>query len=186
MYASLLSQRRSKRYLTRVTLVFGARYEVEVTKDDDFWRGRALNPQASSFLALDVSTDAVLSSLTMIRDIPLSLAVRMKYGLGLSAAPGDDSIVTWAVNAVYTAKEARRKGMSAALLKASLEHTARISKEGKKDSVVTVQTLSGNDVAKRMYEKAGFEVVQHIAGDKDHCLLALLQPFDAAESNGDV
>lgn len=118
----------------------------------------------------------------MIRGIKLSPVVRMAYDLGLSGADGDDdSVLTWAVNGVYTAKEARRKGMSAALLKASLEYTARVSREEKKDSVVIVQTLNGNGVAKGMYEKAGFETMHE--EDDDHCLLALFQPFAAAEGN---
>lgn len=138
--------------------VFGSNYASEVSMPDDFWRNRVRNPSARTFVAVRLESEAVLSSVTLIQNIPVPPGLKVRLGIEATEVE-NELLLHWAVNAVYTGQESRRKGIGREVMGYALKYAADTSISEGKSCLCTVLVKQDNIVARSMYEKAGFMAV---------------------------
>lgn len=80
------------------------------------------------------------------------------------------TLVHWVVNAVYTAREARRRGVAKAVFTRALEYAFETAEKEGKSCLVTLLAKHENAVAIGMYEKMGLEKIEYV-DDSENVLL---------------
>ena len=74
--------------------------------------------------------------------------------------------VRWEISGVYTAQEARRKGMGTALLAEATRYALQKSELDGTEAVFFLSVTSGNNAARSFYESSGFQFVGEMADGK--------------------
>lgn len=105
-------------------------------------------------MAVDAEHRRILSSVTLVGPRPVPDDIQT---VDLSMASGEPPL-HWQVNAVYTAPEARRRGIGIALMKAATRSAVEQAAGQGKDCLLTVLTDEVNARAMGLYQKAGFAV----------------------------
>jgi GNAT superfamily N-acetyltransferase len=136
---------------------FASTYAREVAFDDNVWYERLANPIANSFLAIG-QDDKILSMSTMVG--PLSYGTLDLPPLG-NPWTGQDGWegsqpLHFRLNAIFTLPEARRKGISKALIDLSIKHTLGEARARNKAIIFSVIVDTDNLKAKALYESVGF------------------------------
>ncbi|ATY59265.1 Acyl-N-acyltransferase [Cordyceps militaris] len=145
---------------------FGSTYEKEAAKDDDFWRLRVSRPGATTFVAVRTPDRRIVSSLTLVRGTQPSPILSMAAGL-IPAERDKDSaaLLHWAVNGVYTARDARRQGLAKGVFEAALAFAfAEAAAEGK-SCLVSILVREENELAMGMYARMGFGDLGYVEAD---------------------
>ncbi|OAA53681.1 Acyl-CoA N-acyltransferase [Cordyceps fumosorosea ARSEF 2679] len=137
---------------------FGSTYETEVAKEDEFWRRRVSRPEATTFVAVQAAPDRrILSSLTLIRGTQPSPVLAMAAGLVPEERDKDSrTLLHWAVNGVYTARDARRRGIARAVFARALAFSFETAAAEGKSCLVSILVREENEVAIGMYRRMGF------------------------------
>ncbi|KAB5551375.1 hypothetical protein GE09DRAFT_1223169 [Coniochaeta sp. 2T2.1] len=115
--------------------------------EDDAWVKKLTNPRATTFLAMQSVGEGkkVLSSLTL-------------FAFERNKQPDSPEPMAWYLNGVFTLPEARRKGISSAVMAAAKQFVQQqAGAQGRKFALVA-DVLTANLEAKLFYEKMGFEV----------------------------
>jgi ribosomal protein S18 acetylase RimI-like enzyme len=140
---------------------FVSSYARESAFDDETWYGRLSNAGANTFMALRKSGQ-VLRTATVLGPLPYGTDGLPSVGnpwtaIGGEAGLDDLEFLHFRFNAIFTLPEARRRGISKALIAKSIEQTqieARSTSE--KDAVFSVIVEADNGKARALYESAGF------------------------------
>lgn len=137
-----------------------------MAKDDDFWRHRVSRPEAKTFVAVTKEDRRILSSVTLIRGSQPSSLLAMAAGLVPEDRDKDSkTLLHWAVNGVYTAQDARRRGIAKAVFEKAMAYSfASAAAEGKA-CLVSILAREENEVAIGMYERMGFVNIDYESGD---------------------
>ncbi|KAK8150911.1 hypothetical protein G3M48_004591 [Beauveria asiatica] len=147
-------------------LVFGATYEREVARDDGFWRQRSSRPSTTTFVAVRNQDHRVLSSLTLVRGTQPSSVLAMAAGLVPEERDKDSkTLLHWAVNAVYTAADARRQGIAKAVFEKALAFSFSTAETEGKSCLVSILAREENEVAIDMYLRMGFIDLSYVEDD---------------------
>lgn len=162
-----------------ICLDFGSTYEREVQFTDDIWRSRVLQPSAKTIVATETGeTGDILSSITIVRDLPVESLVQERLGFDRDD-PSTKPTLHWTVNGVYTAPQARRKGVMRALISKALEFGFDVALSEGRSCLVTVLAMKDNTAAIKLYEQAGFKLVHDSKVEKDAVQLILYRPWVA-------
>lgn len=158
--------------------VFGSTYEMEVAKDDDFWRRRVSRPTATTYVAVRTQDRRVVSSLTLVRGGQPSSLLAMAAGLVPEERDKDSAMLLhWAVNGVYTAPDARRRGIAKAVFDKALAFAFAAAEAEEKSCLVSIYAREENEVAIGMYQRMGFVDLSFVEADGN----AVLYMFKARE-----
>ncbi|KAM3487878.1 hypothetical protein MY3957_008817 [Beauveria namnaoensis] len=142
---------------------FGATYEKEVARDDGFWRQRLSRPSTTTFVAIRNQDLRVLSSLTLVRGTQPSSVLAMAAGLAPEERDKDSkTLLHWAVNAVYTAADARRQGIAKAVFEKALAFSFSTAETEGKSCLVSISAREENQVAIDMYLRMGFIELSYV------------------------
>lgn len=141
---------------------------------DEFWRNRVLNPSAKTYVAVDLADRSILSSVTMVRDVPVPPELRTHLANGTAHDEGD--MMHWAVNGVYTAPRARRRGIAREVMTEAIKGTRDISSSEERPCLITVLVKNDNASARALYEKLGFEVTE--CSEEEDTTRLVLWPAD--------
>jgi ribosomal protein S18 acetylase RimI-like enzyme len=136
---------------------FASTYAREVAFDDSVWYERLSNPIANSFLAIG-ETGKILSMSTMIGPLSYGTLEIPPLGNPWTGQDGWEAMAPlhFRLNAIFTLPEARRRGISKALIKRSIKHTTDEARAKNKDIIFSVIVDTDNLKAKALYESVGF------------------------------
>lgn len=142
---------------------FLSTYEREAAFGDDVWYQRLMNPQASSFLAIQDSR--IVGSLTLIGPLPYlpedHSPVENPWNPPASSTstPEDIPVSHWRTNGMFVLPEARRQGIAKALIERSIEFGHEQAALSGKEFVGSVAVEGDNHAAKRLYENTGYVTI---------------------------
>ena len=151
---------------------FSSTYAREVAFTDEQWEQRILSPIAFTWVAVSGEGDSrqILSSATLVNGpIPPDL----QWGNRQTA-----HLLHLAVNAVYTAPEVRRLGISTALMTHVAQMARDMASAEGKDCLLTVVVERTNDRARPMYEKLGYTFSSERVGANGKHNIQLFQFFE--------
>ncbi|KAG8427497.1 hypothetical protein J3459_006674 [Metarhizium acridum] len=143
---------------------FGSTYTREASMADDFWRGRVLNPNAKTFVAMQKQVGDILSSVTIVRHVSAPSKVQAQFGPEAEYT-ASEQVLHWEVNAVYTAPAARRRGLGRKVIEAAVKETRGAADSEGKPCLITVLVKKNNTAARILYERAGFQALGGVDGD---------------------
>jgi len=129
---------------------FSSTYAIEAAFPEERWRQRLANPLAKVFVAVTSDTRQILSTLVLVGPQP------RREGDSEPGAADSPPPLHWVVNAVYTAVEARRRGIGRALLAAARGWASREAASQRRDGLLTAQAYEANAGAVAFYREAGF------------------------------
>lgn len=148
---------------------FSSTYAREIAFDDERWEERLYNPDARTFVAVDAEHRRVLSSVTLIGPRPVPEDIQCA---SLSTTSGEPPL-HWQINAVYTAPEARRRGIGMAVITAAVRLAIEQAAGQGRGCLLTILTDEVNTMAMGLYQKAGF-AVSNLTTDGDLQLVRFL------------
>ncbi|KFG85859.1 putative GNAT family acetyltransferase [Metarhizium anisopliae] len=143
---------------------FASTYTREVSMADDFWRGRLLNPNAKTFVAIQKHDGDILSSVTIVRNVSVPQGVKSQLRIKADHE-ATQQVSHWEVNAVYTAPGARRRGLGRRVVEAAAKEAREVADSEGKPCLITVLVKKNNAAARILYERAGFQVLGEDDGD---------------------
>lgn len=136
---------------------FGSTYARELAFEDNVWYERLRNPISNTFMAIWGAGQIV--SISTVNG-PLAIGTRDMPPLGIpQTAYGDwdgASPLHFRLNAIFTMPEARRKGISKALIETSIKYITDEAQAKDKDTVFSIIVDTNNLPARALYESAGF------------------------------
>jgi GNAT superfamily N-acetyltransferase len=136
---------------------FGSTYARETAFEDNVWHERLRNPISNTFMAIG-EAGQIISMSTVVG--PLAIGTRDMPPLGIpqTAHGGWDgsSPLHFRLNAIFTIPEARRKGISKALIETSVRYITDEARAKNKDTVFSIIVDTDNLPARALYESAGF------------------------------
>ena len=167
---------------------FSSTYATEVAFTDEQWEQRILSPIAFTWVAVSGEGDSrrILSSATLVNS-PIPPGLQWDSGRHTSDnSPGTADLLHLAVNAVYTAPEARRLGISTALMTHVAQRARDMASAEAKDCLLTVVVERTNDRARPMYEKLGYAFSNERVGANGKHIIQLFQLSERDGKNSAV
>ncbi len=142
---------------------FASTYARESAFEDSVWYERLSNSIANTFLATGQAGNLIGTSTI---NGPLSIGTRDMPPLGIpqTAHGGWDgaSPLHFRLNGVFTMPEARRKGISKALIENAFTYVINEAQARGKDTVFSVIVDTDNVPARTLYESVGFVEVTRL------------------------
>lgn len=107
-----------------------------------------------------------MSSLTLIRGTQPSPLLAMAAGLVPEERDKDSAaLLHWAVNGVYTAPDARRRGLARAVFETALAFSFAAAEAQGRSCLVSILAREENAVAIGMYKRMGFVDLSYVEAD---------------------
>jgi GNAT superfamily N-acetyltransferase len=170
---------------------FHSKYENEVAFTDEFWHGRLANPGANTFIAVKESGE-IDSMTTLLGPLPYGPEELPALGNPWNHLTGQSVLdernpLHFRLNAVFTAPEARRKGVAQGVIKTAIDWAmSHVPSVRKSDLVISVVVELEVLAAKALYEKCGFvETLRIQKQEKDYAVnvaMLELKPYSAAKT----
>jgi ribosomal protein S18 acetylase RimI-like enzyme len=147
---------------------FASTYAREIAFEDNVWYGRLSNPIANTFMAIGEAGQLI--SMSTING-PLSIGTCDMPPLGIpqtvhGAWDGTDPL-HFRVNAVFTMPEARRKGLSKAVIERSIKYIMDEAQTRNRETIFSVIVDTDNLPARALYESVGFVEVIRLGPSKN-------------------
>jgi GNAT superfamily N-acetyltransferase len=142
---------------------FTSTYEREAAFGDNVWYQRLMNPQSSSFLAIQDSR--IVGSLTLMGPLPYLAEDHSPRGIpwnppaSSTSTPEDIPVSHWRTNGMFVLPEARRQGTAKALIERSIEFGHEQAALSGKGFVGSVGVDRDNHAARKLYEHAGYVTI---------------------------
>ena len=133
--------------LTIHRTAFTSTYAEWSAFEDQAWVKKLTNPRATTFLAIRNVGEAkqVLSSLTL-------------FAFERNKQPDSPDPMAWYLNGVFTLPEARRQGVSSAVMAAAKQFAREQPGAPRRKFSFVADVLAANPEAKSFYEKMGFKI----------------------------
>lgn len=152
---------------------FSSTYERESTFTFSDWEGRLKNPNAYTFVAVQLF-DGEKGT-----EIPLEdVAKRDWVGTVVIVGPinAESEFGHFGIAGLFVLPEARGMGLGQRLVEVAVEHGKNVARErGLKHAMVQVSVKSGNGKVLKMYERLGFTVQEDEEGEIKLELSCVLQ-----------
>jgi GNAT superfamily N-acetyltransferase len=133
------------------------------------WTARVTAPIATTFVAVELGTRDILSSVTLLD----SLSIPDDWNIPEKNADSLSAPIHWQAAAVYTLPQARRKGAASEVLYAAVDWARQVAHSQDRNFLVTAIVLDTNSTARAWYERCGFSISSR---RDDEVLMALYIP----------
>jgi len=120
-----------------------------------------LHPQARTWVAVQQNTEpGILSSLTLLGPFEETGRASAIAAPGAAPEPETADLMRWEINGVWTAPEARRRGISRRLLAEAARYASQEAAAAGKNFMLDLVVAAGNDAVKSFYEGVGFVIAE--------------------------
>jgi GNAT superfamily N-acetyltransferase len=163
---------------------FGSTYAREIAFEDSVWYQRLSNPIANTFLAI-AEDGNLISMLTIVGPLAIGTLEMPPLGTPQIAHGGWEgtSPLHFRLNAIFTLPDARRKGVSRALIKPSIQYVMEKARARNKKTIFSIIVDTDNRPARLLYESAGFvEAARHEPSDNPSGHPVIILEYDPSST----